>query len=76
MTPYNGRPPKWEPYDQNVYFDVPGGQSGRIRIPAQDEGSALAAFHAKWPAIVEVATDRAVRDDLVNGEVVLDIAMF
>jgi hypothetical protein len=76
MTLYNGRAPKWEPYDQNVYFDVSGGRSGRIRIPAQDGASALETFHSKWPAIAEIATARAMRGEVVNGEVVLDIAMF
>jgi hypothetical protein len=76
MTRYNGRPPKWEPIYSSLYFDVPGGASGRIHIPARDEGTALAAFHSKWPAIADVAADRAKRGDLVNGEVALEITMF
>jgi len=55
---YSGRPPKWEPTDLNVYFDIPGGGSGSIRVPARDETTALAAFHRNWPQIAQAAGAR------------------
>jgi hypothetical protein len=76
MTGYTGRPAKWEPTDSYIYFDVPGGCSGRIHVPARDEASAMAIFYSKWAQIAEVATARCQRGELENGEVVLDILMF
>jgi hypothetical protein len=76
MTAYTGRPAIWEPIDCHVYFDVPGGVSGRIRIPARDASTALATFQSKWGDIAELATMRRDSGDLQNGEVVLNIATF
>jgi hypothetical protein len=76
MTSYTGRPATWEHTDCHVYFDVPGGVSGRIHIPARDAATALATFYSKWADIAELATARRDSGDLQNGEVVLDIAMF
>lgn len=73
---YSGKPPKYEPTDQNVYFDIPGGGSGRIRIPAQDSTTALATFQKHWPQIGAEAVRRYASGELVNGEAVLDIYLF
>jgi hypothetical protein len=73
---YTGRPPKWEPTDLNVYFDIPGGGSGSIRVPARDEATALAAFHRNWPQIAQVAGARYESGQLANGLVTLEIALF
>jgi len=35
----------------DTYKIIPGGGSGRIRVPARDEATALAAFHRNWPQI-------------------------
>lgn len=76
MTQYAGRPPKWEPTDCNLYFDIPGGGSGRIRIPARDEVTALAAFHNSWPQIASAAASRYAQGEVDNGQVSLEIALF
>jgi hypothetical protein len=76
MTQYTGRQPKWEHTDCHVYFDIPGGGSGRIRVPARDEATALAAFHKNWTQIADQATWRYQRGELDNGQVSLDIALF
>lgn len=76
MTNYNGRPLKWEPTNSNVYFDIPGGGSGRIFIPVRDEETAFAAFHKNWPAIADLAASRYKDGDLDNGQVALDIVSF
>ena len=76
MTTYSGRPPKWEHTDCHVYFDIPGGGSGRIRIPVRDEAAALAPFHNHWPQIAALAMSRHANGELDNGQVSLDIAWF
>jgi hypothetical protein len=76
MANYNGLPPKWEPNYSSVHFDIPGGGSGRIRISALNAADALAKFNLKWSDIEEIAVDRWLRRELVNGEVVLDYCIF
>jgi hypothetical protein len=75
-TQYSGRPPKWEHHDQNVYFEIPGGGSGRIRIPVQDAATALTTFHTHWPEIEAEAVRRHASGEVVNGEVVMDVYLF
>jgi hypothetical protein len=75
ITGCTGCPPTWESSNCRVDFDIPGGGSARIYIPASDEQTALATFHAKWPTIAEAAIARHQRADHI-GDLVLVIGMF
>jgi hypothetical protein len=76
MTRYSGLPPKWEPSDLNIYFDIPGGGAGCIRTPARNEATALAAFHKNWSQIAKEAAARYADGKADNGLVSLEMALF